>query len=150
MKVEEDGLDEAQRALEEIAQRLADPSPALRVIGADVVDIVHEAFDTSRAPNGTPWAPLKGPRRHGRDTGAPKPLIDTSRLRNSINYSVAGKMATVGTNVVYAPTHQWGTTRVPARPFLPVDDAGQWAGSPADIAEFERLFTRWLETGRLV
>jgi phage gpG-like protein len=57
-----------------------------------------------------------------------RPLLDTARLRNSIQAKVVvvrfgGQVkvwGVVGTNVEYARAHEYGTTdgRVPARPFL--------------------------------
>jgi len=148
-RIEAEGLDDAVELLEEMAARMASPEPALLVIGSDVVEIIDSAFARSRAPSGVPWEPLKGPRRHGRDVGTPKPLIDTGRLRRSVTYSVVGQTLSVGTNVEYAGAHQFGTTRIPARPYMPADRSGNWTGSRADLEEFGRMLVRFIETGRV-
>jgi len=48
--------------------------------------------------------------------------VDTGRLRASITHEIGadsqGLVATVGTNVVYAPFLEYGTSRMSARPFL--------------------------------
>lgn len=77
------------------------------------------------------------------------PLRDTGRMRNSITSRVEADGVTIGTNVIYAPVHQFGATIrpkkagrlvfpgprgdiifakkviVPARPFLPIRASGQ-------------------------
>ncbi|QSX32459.1 phage virion morphogenesis protein [Shewanella avicenniae] len=57
-------------------------------------------FKNSQAPDGTPWAPIR--HREG------KPLIDSGRLRRSIQAKHTGEQAEVGTNVVYARAQQEG------------------------------------------
>lgn len=47
-----------------------------------------------------------------------KNIIDTSHLRGSMTHEVKGDTATVGTNVEYAVYHEFGTSRMAARPFL--------------------------------
>lgn len=55
-----------------------------------------------------------------------KILIDTARLRQSITTKVGRSDLTVGTNVVYAGVHQFGSDdgATPPRPFLPFTSAG--------------------------
>lgn len=47
-------------------------------------------------------------------------LVDTGRLRASISYTVYLQKghSLVGTNVEYAPHHEYGTSKMPQRPFL--------------------------------
>ncbi len=149
MTIEEEGIEDGLEKLRAMEQRMANMSPILRVIGADLVELIDSNFDKSTAPDGTLWAPLKAPRRHQRDTGPPKPLIDTGRLRRSITYQAGRRHVDVGTNVVYAGTHQWGTVHVPARPFVPIDIEGNWTGSLVELEFIKRTVTRWIETGSL-
>lgn len=46
--------------------------------------------------------------------------VDTGRLRNSITYEIGddGTVVRVGTNTQYAPYLEFGTRKMPARPFL--------------------------------
>ena len=102
--------DSARRALAELRKRGESISPLMRGIGASLAEEIRAGFKDSRDPYGNPWAPLK--LRRG------KPLLDTGRLRNSINYKVTRSGGTVsevivGTNVFYAKTHQFGATIVP-------------------------------------
>jgi len=47
-----------------------------------------------------------------------KSIVDTGRLRDSINYKVSGDEVAVGTNVEYAPYHEYGTRKMAARPYM--------------------------------
>lgn len=44
--------------------------------------------------------------------------VDTGRLRNSINSTVEGNTAIVGTNVEYAIYQEFGTYKMAAHPFM--------------------------------
>ena len=44
--------------------------------------------------------------------------VRTGRLRASINSRVSGKDVMVGTNVIYAPHVEFGTSRQRAKPYL--------------------------------
>lgn len=87
---------------------------ALRTTGDG---LIRETFDRSRAPTGQAWKPLaRGPtrKRPGR-----RPLVKTGNLRALASHGVI-----VGTTSVWAASrigafHQLGTSRIPARPFLP-------------------------------
>ena len=100
-------------------------------IGAYLQEEIHRLFDVSRTPWGEPWRPLKY--REG------KPLRDTGvHLQQTIGYEVRGESLEVGTRTPWAWIHQFGgragrnlAARIPARPFLPVDQAGH-ARLPAD------------------
>lgn len=50
-----------------------------------------------------------------------KPLVDTGRLRGSINSIATSTALNFGTNVVYAGAMQFGSRPRPPRPFLPVE-----------------------------
>jgi len=62
-------------------------------------------FRRSQTPHGEQWAPIT--HRKG------KPLLNTNRLRNSIMMDASDDEATVGTNVKYAATHNFGATIKP-------------------------------------
>lgn len=76
------------------------PRPALTKIGRSFKTLVQLCFKKGRDPYGARWEPLK--LRKG------EPLRKTRRLMNSIFYRVDGQDVAVGTNVKYAPTHQYG------------------------------------------
>lgn len=82
--------------------------------------LIYEGFARSMSPAGEPWEPLKV--RDG------LPLLDTGRLRNSIQVMPTRTGIRALTNVVYAATHQYGRDAIPARPFFPEGELPQrWA-----------------------
>lgn len=86
-----------------IQQRLAqlqDFKPLMGRIGRVMKSDVQMNFRQGISPTGEKWAPLKI--RRG------QPLRDTGRLMRSIQYRATDNEVVVGTNVKYAPTHQFG------------------------------------------
>ena len=102
----------------------------------------------SRDPDGLPWKELSAvtlSRRRKAGSGA-QILRDTGRLASGITYKVVGGSVELGTNVVYAGTHQYGAKKggygrtrkggpipwgdIPARPFFGYNDQDQ-----ADVLE---------------
>lgn len=130
-----------------------DTGPIMRVIGEDVTRRAKQRFETSTAPDGTPWAPnsdttlravlhgnaknftKKGAlsARGGRTLAGKKPLIGESRdLSRQIDYAADSDSVTIFANPIYAAMQQFGGTKaefphlwgdIPARPFLPVTAA---------------------------
>jgi hypothetical protein len=60
---------------------------------------------------------------------ANEPLLRTGKLRDSIGHLVEGDVGYVGTNDPVAKYHEYGTTRIPPRPFL----AGALAATEGEI-----------------
>lgn len=132
-----------------------DMGPIMRAIGEDVTRRAKRRFETSTAPDGTPWAPnsdttlralLHGSGKNFTKKGAlsargnrvladKKPLIGESRyLSREIDYAVDSDGVTIVASPKYAAMQQFGGTRaqfphlwgdIPARPFLPVTAAGE-------------------------
>jgi phage gpG-like protein len=116
--------------------------------------MVQDLFATSGTPRGEggrfiggPWAKLSPRYRIWKTANYPGLPILTreGRLRNSLawNGSNVGPegifeahpmFAVAGTSVPYGKFHQWGTSKMPARPFLP----------PPDPAVFAPLLHAWL------
>jgi len=92
--------------LEKAGRTISKPMKEAVIIGYRNI-IQH--FRKEEGPNGK-WKPLK--HRKG------KILQDTGRLRMSINFRGSGNTGYLGTNVIYAATHQFGRGKIPARPFL--------------------------------
>lgn len=74
----------------------------LEGIGVALVNHVKIGFRRGQEPGGASWARLKY--RSGR------PLLDTRQLANSFTSKVSGDEVKIGTNVCYAPVHQYGAT----------------------------------------
>lgn len=97
----------ADQKIQNVLQRLKDRRALHDAIGQALVTRIVLGFDASAGPYGK-WKPLAHRRPRGqRQTD--KPLIDTSRLRNSITHEFDGNGVRIGTNVEYAPFHQFGT-----------------------------------------
>ena len=62
-----------------------------------------DRFRSTQAPDGTKWTPSARAERTGGLT-----LTDTSILKNSIHSIASATGAAVGTNTIYAATHQFG------------------------------------------
>lgn len=111
-----------------------DLTAPLNRVGAAWSGRVQTHFLAGTDPYGAPWQPTI---RGG------QVLVDTGRLRRSIDFQATADALAVGTNVLYAKVHQFGATivaktakflrfkignkwvsrkqvTVPARPFLPV------------------------------
>ena len=87
--------------------------------------------------NKTPWAPLapatiKDRERKGFDTTSIlRRTGGDAGLAGSITSEVDDNQITIGTNKYYAPFLQFGTSKMPARPFLPSVENGL----PAEIMD---------------
>lgn len=115
------------KAVIAVLERVAnvDPREALEEIGAYLHRRVIENFERQSDPWGRPWEPLS-PETVARK-GSSRILEDTGGLRQSIAWRLVGSEAVaVGTNLEYAPVHQFGAKRknIPERPFLPVAETG--------------------------
>ena len=74
-----------------------------------------------------------------------RPLIDTGTLMRSVTArsdprgirQLTKTELVIGTNVEYAPYHQYGTKHIPARPFLQI--------LPEDKENITKIFKDWLE-----
>jgi phage gpG-like protein len=126
------GLDRAIARLSDRVQHMRD---AWDSAGRYLRSQVQLGFRRQQSPYGQPWKPT---RRGGQI------LRLTSRMRDSVDYEAGGDSLAIGTNVEYAPSHQFGATieaknvpflkfkigdrwvnkksvEIPARPFLPTD-----------------------------
>lgn len=125
---------------------------ALSEIGDAVVASVQLSFRDSVDPYGVPWAPLSEVTLEKRRGSSAQILVDTGRLRNTVNSSrVSGDSVIVAASVIYAATQQFGAKQgqfgrgsrggptpwgdVPARPFFPVRDKGLPKSLKAEIDE---------------
>ena len=107
---------EVNKALDR-ALKLGDTLPLMTRIGRVMVTDTDLNFRRSQGPDGRPWRPLKS--RKG------QPLRDTGRLQRSIVFDANKKQVEIGTNVLYAPTHQFGAVIKPKKgPFLIFPVAG--------------------------
>jgi phage gpG-like protein len=78
--------------------------------GDTLIDLISLTFTDQEDPWGAAWAPLSPLSRSG------QALLDTGRMRNSIDKQISGNTLQVGTNVCYAMTHQFGATVTAGKP----------------------------------
>ncbi len=110
IKIEVDSR-EATKELESLVRRAQNMSQPLRKIGAAWKANVALGFRGGRDPWGGQWAALRSSTLAGRRKGSGLPLRDTGRLSRSFSAKTKGSRMTLGTNVKYAATHQFGTQK---------------------------------------
>lgn len=104
-------------------------------LSATAVKLVADEFRGSKDPYGKPWAPVvrndartrKAKRRRakaGKPIRADKPLVNTGRMKNSVNGQPYGVGFRISIPVVYAKTHQYGRGAIKQRQMLPEDNTG--------------------------
>lgn len=74
-----------------------------RAIAQSVRSSTVRRFKTQKAPDGKSWTPSIRAAQEGGVT-----LVKTAALRNSIRYKADSAGFSVGTNLIYASTHQLG------------------------------------------
>lgn len=133
------------RAVNGLASRSASAKTVLMAeIGEALVSGTIDRFTKGEDPEGHTWEPSGRAWAEGVDDGGfGKTLVDTARLRNSIDYAAAPDALAVGSNVVYARVHQLGgkagrgrKVTIPARPYLGV--------SKADMEEVQSILAEFL------
>lgn len=144
-KIEDAGL---KAKLASLTAATEDMRPVYAAVGRALVTRIRLCFKLGIDPWGRPWQALK--MRKG------QPLRDTGRLNRSITSRVDADGVTVGTNVKYAPVHQFGATitpknkprlvfkgptghiifakkvTIPARPFMPLRRGSEVVELPPD------------------
>lgn len=139
---------EVRRAIDGLISAAVNLQPALDEIGTMLVAATQQRFERGEAPDGARWPESIRAREEGGQT-----LIDRGHLRDSITHRASAEEVEVGTNVLYAATHQFGATirarnarhlkfrlgdrfvsktevTIPARPFIGIS-----ADDRAEIAE---------------
>ncbi|WP_019500842.1 phage virion morphogenesis protein [Pseudanabaena sp. PCC 6802] len=124
---------EINEALQRLAEKTSDLSPAMRNIGEYMRMRAEENFANESSPDGSAWRALspKYAAQKQKRRGIDKILQFKGDLRASIAYQLQGKDGVaIGTNVAIGAyslgaIHQLGAPRrnIPARPFLGVSDA---------------------------
>ena len=128
---------ELERALNHAANHLTHTAPLMADISRALLSETLLRFHFGGRPAWAGLSPVTITRRRG---GAGAILQDTGELKRSITANHTEDTASVGTNLVYAPTHQFGAKQgefgrsdrntplpwgdIPARPFVPMDKNG--------------------------
>lgn len=145
-------------ALRRLARTMpaGDMTPAMQQLGRVLKTGAQLRFRTGKGPDGTAWKKSLRAATQGGQT-----LRDQGLLANSITWEASRSSVAVGTNLIYAPIHQFGGTirassattlrfrlatgqwvspkavTMPARPFL--------GASEGDRAELLRVLQAHLE-----
>lgn len=112
--------------LKEIARlEHVDTEEAMAAIGEGLRESAVRRFDTSTAPDGKKWKTSIRVKEKGGKT-----LLNRSNLRNSIHTEYDATGMAVGTNSIYAATHQFGdphrVIRAKKKKNLKFQINGQW------------------------
>ena len=128
---------ELDRVLHNAANHLTHTAPLMEDISRALLSETMMNFQLGGRPSWAGLSPLTIARRRG---GAGAILQDTGELKRSIKATHSNDTATIGSNLKYAPTHQFGAKQgefgrsdrntplpwgdIPARPFIPMDKNG--------------------------
>ncbi len=126
-------------ALERLAAVCARPREALVEIGEYLLESTEQRFSDQADPEGRPWAPLSPAYQARKKKRKDLILVLNGYLADFQAPQVSDDEVSVGTNLVYAATHQFGRpeANIPARPFLGLSDD--------DRAEILAILTEHIE-----
>ena len=132
----------AQSNLKELESKLKNLKPVMSSIGEYMVRRTRQRFDSETSPDGVKWAPLAeatiAAKRERRTNAPPTAILkSTFTLRDTIAYVPTETSVKIGTPQEYGKFHQYGTRRIPARPFLGYNQQ--------DLKEIEEIFVDALE-----
>ena len=123
INIKPEGVTRLKQRLNAQANSLLNLQPFWQLVGMYVQkQTIKERFDKEQAPDGAKWKSLSAARikqrmrRHR--TGQMKILQDVGELRRSVQYEATQTYVRIGSNLIYARTHQFGRGKIPARPFL--------------------------------
>lgn len=103
--------EELRRAMERLQASTQDMLPLMRNIGAALSSSISLRFRESVTPEGSAWPPLSPVTLALRRGSSAQILRDTGRLAASIATNARKDQVEVGTNVIYATTHQFGAKK---------------------------------------
>ena len=130
--IEQAGKDDAFRRLDALASALRDLSDMWPDVRDEFFTIEQEMFDSEGASNASGgWEPLSAHYAAWKDANFGTPILQrTGTLMASLTSDAADVVMTadsltVGTSIPYAGYHQYGTSRMPARPVIDLSPANQ-------------------------
>ena len=106
--------------------------PLLNQVGYYLLEVVENSFSSEADANGKAWQELSPSYLDYKNKkGYTKKLQNKGTLAESIDFITTTDALILGTNIEYAPIHQFGglagkdkKAYIPARPFLPVTQDG--------------------------
>jgi len=135
MSIEIQGLESIQNSLNKLSQTLspAQMKTTMNTIGNMVQNVTEESFEKERSPWGEKWEKLKDATiKHKQKKGkSSKKLRFEGDLSDRWLAHADASSVVIASNVkspkgfAYGVVHQWGSKKVPARRFFPVDKSGK-------------------------
>lgn len=101
-----------ERKLQRAIRRITNSREIFTRINRVIMDAVARNFAEEGRPK---WKRRKDSKSH-------KILDKSGKLKASIKPLANSRGGTVGTSIIYGPTHQFGRGPIPARPFLTITD----------------------------
>jgi phage virion morphogenesis protein len=99
----------AEKKLQALLSKVTNPEPLYKKIAGELENAIAENFSAGGRPSWLPLSKETLKRRKKRSGPHPiKPLVLSGDLRRSITSRHSNQEAVVGTNLIYAPTHQFG------------------------------------------
>lgn len=127
LEVNRTQLGAASAAFDRLSKVLADLSPTMEAVGAYLVSSTQRRFETGIAPDGVAWKPSIRVLMYGGQT-----LKDYGHLKGSIAAIPHRDSVEVGSNKIYAGTHQFGATiHAKKGPNLKFQIGGHWISKPS-------------------
>lgn len=142
MSIEIKGLEEARQTLQNL-EKFASPSnmkKIMKTVGNMVYNVTMESFENERSPFGEKWKSLSDSTKKAKEgysystkkakKGKGKILRLSGDLEDKWNIKATSTQVEITGNTesekgyAYGAVHQWGSKRVEARKFLPIDDTG--------------------------
>ena len=107
-------------ALAKLTQRGGNLRPALHEIGEHLLASTEDRFVEQSDPQGRPWARLSPGYKKRKRKHQDLMLVLDGYLKGTLAVRVTAERVEIGSNRVYAATHQLGDEgrNIPARPFL--------------------------------
>ena len=147
MKITVTGGDEIGKALSKLASTEL-RQKVTRLVTEELKSMSELAFRSARfrPTEWAEWAPAtKAQRLRRKKKPGTRILVDTGTLMRSLGVeSGEDDGMALGTTTTYGVYHQYGTKKMPARPFVPV--TGDFGGEATPTAVAEKRMLRTLET----
>ncbi|WP_018652983.1 phage virion morphogenesis protein [Actinobacillus capsulatus] len=103
-------ISQLSRLIDKAVERLSRPKLMFAEMGEELLAIHFARFTARKAPNGTPWQPLKDWYRESKKKNADKILTLDGHLSGTLRYQASDTGVVFGSDRPYAAIHQFGGT----------------------------------------
>lgn len=109
---------ELKAELRKLADKINNLTPFFADVGETLLNSTRERFRSMTDPDGTPWAPLSPAYQAQKPKNKNLILTLNGFLRGTLTKQATRDSLRIGSPLDYAAKHQFGSGRIPARPFL--------------------------------